>query len=386
MRKWTTSACVALAWSIIMPLLAAAGLAAPAQATTTTSITLTTLAKAPGMPYPTNPNATAVLASESATANTATAEDTQADTQADIREAASPAGKPAATWTVRQGDTLSGIAAALSTPGGWQALYAANRQAIGPNPNAIRPGTMLALPRSQAPVRYTVRPGDTLFSIAAALTMPGGWQALYAANRQAIGPNPNAIRPGTALTAYGEPHRPARHPANQPANHNQHQAAPPAQTDNAKPSSQPTAVPSHLRSHPQIAPDPAASTMPNWLKDILLAAGLLAAIAFAIEPVAALARRRRLTDKRPTDKAPRSHANTRERDPARDATGRARIIFADHERLIITYSAKEDTVYVLTPSGEDPKAILRAARLILPEHRYQDLADHLGVPSALPLE
>jgi len=126
--------------------------------------------------------------------------------------------------------------------------------------------------------------------------------------------------------------------------------------------------------------------MPNWLKDILLAAGLLAAIAFAIEPVAALARRRRHTDKRPTDKTPRSHANTRERDPARDAGGRARIVFADHERLIITYSAKEDTIYVLTPSDEDPKAILRAARLILPEHRYQDLADHLGVPSALPLE
>jgi len=355
---------VALAWSIIVPLLAAAGLAAPAQATTTTSITLTTLAKAPGTPDPTNLNATAVLASESATANTATA------------------GKPAATWTVRQGDTLSGIAAALSTPGGWQALYAANRQAIGPNPNAIRPGTMLALPRSQALVRYMVRPGDTLSGIASAISMPGGWQALYAANRQAIGPDPNVIRPGTALTAYAAPHRPASRPVNQPVNHNQHQAAPPAQSDNAKPSSQPTAMPSH----PQLAPHPTTGTMPNWLKDILLAAGLLAAIAFAIEPVAALARRRRHTDKRPTDKTPRSHANTRERDPARDAAGRARIVFADHERLIITYSAKEDTVYVLTPSGEDPKAILRAARLILPEHRYQDLADHLGVPSALPLE
>jgi hypothetical protein len=33
--------------------------------------------------------------------------------------------------------------------------------------------------------------------------------------------------------------------------------------------------------------------MPRWLEDVLLAAGLLAATAFATEPVAVLARRRR---------------------------------------------------------------------------------------------
>jgi len=235
-----------------------------------------------------------------------------------------------------------------------------------------------------------VRQGDTLSSIAAALTIPGGWQALYAANQQAIGPDPNAISPGTVLTARGETPQPAnqtasdnasRNPSDN-ASHKRHQAAPPAQANNAKSSVQPAAVPSH----PQTAPHPTAGTMPNWLKDILLAAGLLAAIAFAIEPVAVFARRRRHTDKRHTDKAPRSHANTRERDPARDAAARARIVFTDHGRLIITYSSKEDTIYAFTPPGEDPRAILRAARLILPEHRYQDLADHLGVPSALPLE
>jgi len=30
--------------------------------------------------------------------------------------------------------------------------------------------------------------------------------------------------------------------------------------------------------------------------------------------------------------------------------------------------------------------VLRAARLILPEDTYEDLAGHLGVPSAWPLE
>ena len=51
------------------------------------------------------------------------------------------------------------------------------------------------------------------------------------------------------------------------------------------------------------------------------------------------------------------------------------------ERLIITYSIADDTVYLLTPPGEDPRAVLRAARLVLPEDTYEDLADHLGVPS-----
>jgi hypothetical protein len=38
-------------------------------------------------------------------------------------------------------------------------------------------------------------------------------------------------------------------------------------------------------------------------------------------------------------------------------------------------------VYVLRPPGEDPKAILRAARLVLPEGSYEELADQLGVPA-----
>lgn len=59
---------------------------------------------------------------------------------------------------------------------------------------------------------------------------------------------------------------------------------------------------------------------------------------------------------------------------------------ADHERLIVTYSSQDDAVYVFTPPDEDPRTILRAARLILPEDRYAELADHLGFPSTPPLE
>jgi hypothetical protein len=65
---------------------------------------------------------------------------------------------------------------------------------------------------------------------------------------------------------------------------------------------------------------------------------------------------------------------------------KARIVFADHERLIVTYCAADHAVYVLTPPGEDPRAVLRAARLVLPEDTYEDLAGRLGVPAAWPLE
>ena len=74
-------------------------------------------------------------------------------------------------------------------------------EAIGPDPNLIRPGTILGVPGTGEPSRYTVAPGDTLAGIAAALGMPGGWQTLYTANRQAIGPDPDLIRPGTVLAA-----------------------------------------------------------------------------------------------------------------------------------------------------------------------------------------
>ena len=46
-------------------------------------------------------------------------------------------------YTVRRGDTLSGIAAAHGTD--WRALYAANKAVIGADPDVIVPGQRLAL-------------------------------------------------------------------------------------------------------------------------------------------------------------------------------------------------------------------------------------------------
>ncbi|EST35541.1 transglycosylase family protein [Streptomyces roseochromogenus] len=51
-----------------------------------------------------------------------------------------------ATYTVREGDTLSGVARQISVHGGWQRLYEANRNVIGPDPDVIQPGQRLTLP------------------------------------------------------------------------------------------------------------------------------------------------------------------------------------------------------------------------------------------------
>ena len=62
------------------------------------------------------------------------------------------------------------------------------------------------------------------------------------------------------------------------------------------------------------------------------------------------------------------------------------IVMADYDRVVVTCSTRDGTVYVLRPPGEDPKAILRAARLVLPECSYGELADQLGVPASWPME
>src|SRR5580704_392853 len=94
-----------------------------------------------------------------------------------------------------------------ASPRGWPALYAANRPVIGPDPDVIRAGTVLVLPGRAAPAatRYMVVAGDTLAGIAARLGVRGGWPVLYAVNRQVIGPDPDVIRPGTVLTVPGPP-------------------------------------------------------------------------------------------------------------------------------------------------------------------------------------
>jgi LysM repeat protein len=266
---------------------------------------------------------------------------------------------------------LSSIAAARAVRGGWQALYAANRRVIGPDPDVIHPGTVLVLPGQVTPVSYTVRTGDTLSGIATEFAIPGGWPTLYAGNRQVIGPDPNVIRPGTVLT-LARPATPTR-PSSRPAHHRQAKPAPPAMRT----------APSHHAPQTRTSA-PATAGMPGWLRIMLLAAGLLIGTAFLGELILAIARRRRQASARNAKPETTSPRESPEAETL--ITQEAHIVLADFDRLVVTHNKADDTVCVLRPPGEDPRAILRVARLVLPEDPYEELAEQLGVPASWPME
>ena len=310
---------------------------------------------------------------------------TQVTLASTLSAAAAPglAAGPAARYVVQPGDTLSGIAARFAVRGGWPALYAANRPLIGPDPDLIRAGTVLVLPGQRAPSRYRVVPGDTLAAIAAALAVRGGWPALYAANRRVIGPDPDLIRPGTVLTvpraAAPPPGRFRPGSAAVPGTAvvcAGWQRAPSAARQDGSAARRGHAVvaedraagrrPAHRGGVPGRAgagdPPPAAGRHPGRRRRHCGRAG--PAAGFGTPPVAVPARR------------------TAAEPPA---AGRARIVVADYARLVVTHSADDDAVYVLRPPGQDPAAIMRVARLVLPEGLYRELAGHLGLPASWPI-
>jgi len=355
LRVWTKSACAVLAWGVLLTLLVAgmSGSVPGTQASIRMASSTTEVTQYVTVAFPT---------------------------------AAKPA-TAAARYVVRPGDTLSGIAAALDVRGGWQALYETNRTVIGADPDVIHPGTVLVLPGRATPARYAIQAGDSLSGIAAALGLRGGWQALYAANRTVIGPDPDVIHPGTVLVLPGRPGRPATAPSSsRPAGRHQAHQAPPA-THAGRPHPAPSARTSA----------PAPEGMPQWLRIMLLAAGLLIGAAFLAELVLVIARRRRQPsagnaqpdntqpeNAQPENAQPESAMpETVSPSPPRNCR---RFVLADYDRLVVTHNQADDTVCVLRPPGEDPRAILRVARLVLPEDPYEELAEQLGVPASWPME
>jgi hypothetical protein len=125
--------------------------------------------------------------------------------------------------------------------------------------------------------------------------------------------------------------------------------------------------------------------MPQWLRVMLVAVGLLIAAAFVAELVLAAVRRRRQTVA-----ARREAAMAAQPEPQAVRSGpppcSSRFVLADYDRLVVTHCRTDDTVYVLRPPGADPRAILRVARLVLTEDPYEELAGHLGVPASWPAE
>ena len=101
------------------------------------------------------------------------------------------AGQGWAAWTCAyagggEGPTIRDAASAATAP------------TAPPAPATPQPSDPQAAPGAAATGTYTVVSGDTLFSIAAGHGVPGGWPALYQANRDTIS-DPAAIDPGQVL-------------------------------------------------------------------------------------------------------------------------------------------------------------------------------------------
>src|SRR3954451_3160880 len=123
-----------------------------------------------------------------------------------VAATAAPTTPAAPHYRVASGDTITSIAVKLRVPGGWEALYRANTALVGKDPNRLAVGMQLNLPavppvpaKPPADGRYVVRQGDTLSVIAERMKVPGGREALYAANRTTIGADPNRLVVGMTL-------------------------------------------------------------------------------------------------------------------------------------------------------------------------------------------
>ena len=241
-----------------------------------------------------------------------------------------------------------------------------------------------------APQNYQVAPGDTLSEIAQRLGVPGGWQALYAANRAVIGADPDLLHPGATLTVPAPPtSAEAATPPQAPA--------PPAEAapvPATPPAGQPTAEPQANARAPAASGPVEPASMPRWLTTLLPGVGLMILLALLGEPaVAGLLRRWRARPLRPNDEPESSSAADAKTTQARPGLVESatvsqqpltrlrpvRMVFATHERLLVTHSPEDDAVVVLCPPGQDPREILRVAAVVLPERAYRALANHLGL-------
>jgi len=167
--------------------------------------------------------------------------------------------------TVRSGDTLSEIAQEHRVPGGWPALYAANRGTIGSDPDLIRPGERLALPPGTGGTQVTAPPTGTEPVTPPATTTPPKTEPTppkAPPKTETTPPETGTGTGGGTATAEPQPTTRATEPAGAPV------TRPPADTTTVQ--AQPTASAGH-----QDSGDDDLILLPVLGVGGLLAAGLL---------------------------------------------------------------------------------------------------------------
>ncbi|OEJ34539.1 LysM peptidoglycan-binding domain-containing M23 family metallopeptidase [Streptomyces subrutilus] len=103
---------------------------------------------------------------------------------------------------------LMGAGGANAAPA--PAAAPATAPAVAPQlPVALQAAPAAAPAAPAAPTVYTVVPGDYLSKIAAERHLSGGWEQLYADNREAVGADPSLIHPGLKLTLGAKAAAPA---------------------------------------------------------------------------------------------------------------------------------------------------------------------------------
>ncbi|MFD1659040.1 LysM peptidoglycan-binding domain-containing protein [Streptomyces caeni] len=120
-----------------------------------------------------------------------------------------------ATYTVKSGDTLFGIARSRKVPGGWQAIAAANKIS---SPYIIRPGQVLTLPggSSSAGEAQTQTQTQTYannldgwikqsLAVMAKNGIPGSYNGIYRNIMRESSGNPKAINLWDSNAAAGHP-------------------------------------------------------------------------------------------------------------------------------------------------------------------------------------
>ena len=88
----------------------------------------------------------AVSAASSAVVTLSQADGGSSSSSAETTSERSQPETTATTYTVQKGDCLSAIARKITGSANWQALYNANKELIGGNPNLIYPGQVLTIP------------------------------------------------------------------------------------------------------------------------------------------------------------------------------------------------------------------------------------------------